>query len=344
MRIILALFFLTFKLAQAADSGTSSDKFRFGNASNTDKTLEFNIGSGSGNPRIKWNSSSSQLQYSNNGSTFSPVGSTAAGNAGDFQYNSAGVLGTTSGIGVYNGGKVGIGTTSPATTLNIIASVSADNEIRLQNNSSNSSARAVISLLEDSSEGFIAQNSSTSTGPGGPNAMFLGNLNNAPLVFITNSANRVQILGNGNVGIGTTSPQSLLSANIHNNGGTQGSSGPAVASGTASPVVAGVVHVSNTPTATTQWMRVGNVVTVSGIIPSLVVTATNAAFIISTPVPTTSPSTAQITGVCTTGPTGGYGTATGVVIGGNGSSVAYFSIPLVAGTYDITFTYTYLVN
>ena len=48
--------------------------FEIGNASSEDITIVFNIGSGASNPRIKWDSSSSTLQVSNDGSTWEDIG------------------------------------------------------------------------------------------------------------------------------------------------------------------------------------------------------------------------------------------------------------------------------
>lgn len=49
-------------------------EFEFGNASNEDITIIFNIGSGSANPRIKYNSSSGVIQVSHDGTTYETIG------------------------------------------------------------------------------------------------------------------------------------------------------------------------------------------------------------------------------------------------------------------------------
>jgi hypothetical protein len=82
---------------------------------------------------------------------------------------------------ILNAGNVGIGTTSPATKLQVSAA-SGYNEIRVTSGANN------LGLSIDAGAAYLATFQST------------------PLTFQTNSAERMRIDTSGNVGIGTSSP------------------------------------------------------------------------------------------------------------------------------------------
>jgi len=86
-------------------------------------------------------------------------------------------------------GKVGIGTTNPSQELHIIAS-SGNTEMRVEAN------------------GVVGQFMDVGTSPN--NYHYLFGYGNFPLVFGTNSSERMRILGNGRVGVGTNSPGAML--------------------------------------------------------------------------------------------------------------------------------------
>jgi hypothetical protein len=106
-------------------------------------------------------------------------------------------------------GNVGIGTTAPADPLTINQTGNSVNRIlSLANDSSGSSAQSTLSFFEGATEKFkFGMNSSGATGyVGGGNAFQLWHFQNAPIVFGTNSIERMRVDGAGNVGIGTATP------------------------------------------------------------------------------------------------------------------------------------------
>ena len=106
-------------------------------------------------------------------------------------------------------GNAGIGTTTPSYPLTISQTGNSINRlVSLANDSSGASAQTAFSFFEGATEKFkFGLNSSGATGyVGGVNAFQLWHFQNAPIIFGTNSIERVRIDGGGNVGIGTTTP------------------------------------------------------------------------------------------------------------------------------------------
>jgi hypothetical protein len=80
---------------------------------------------------------------------------------------------------------------------------------------------------------------------------------------------KVRILGNGNVGIGKTSPTCALDVSGGISTGSSSVTSPAttdgnIFSGTYTPTLTGVTNVASSTAYITSYMRVGNVVTVAG--------------------------------------------------------------------------------
>jgi hypothetical protein len=115
-----------------------------------------------------------------------------------FRSSAGGDAGLTTRMTILNNGNVGIGTTNPNYPLHIHDT--SYGALRLSNNSTGSG----------DSDGFEMGIDST--------AVYFWNYENTAMQFATNNVERMTILGNGNVGIGTTTPGSLF--NLSNSGRT----------------------------------------------------------------------------------------------------------------------------
>lgn len=134
----------------------------------------------------------------------------------------------TSGSNIYySGGNVGIGTASPGAKLD----VEGTGLVSIFSSSTDVTTSSVgnFQALADSSELFMASHASARTASrygltlggwteisafnntGTTNGLVIGATTAKPLVFGTNSAERMRIDSSGNVGIGTPSPSQLLS-------------------------------------------------------------------------------------------------------------------------------------
>ena len=113
--------------------------------------------------------------------------------------------------------RVGIGTSSPDSVFHIKADTSGTvgshpaGQLIIQNPADNNKSNVVITAYESDGSGnpdqqlwYLGSSSSSNS-----NIIFL-NRRNALLQFGTNGTSRLTILGNGNVGINTTTPQNLL--------------------------------------------------------------------------------------------------------------------------------------
>jgi hypothetical protein len=102
----------------------------------------------------------------------------------------------------YFGGNVGIGTTSPATNLHINrASTTAVNLLRLETTATG--GRPYIDFKAEGSDlGYVGWGGTSSS------IMYMMNYLNSDIQIGTNSIVRLSIKGNGDVGIGTSSPSS----------------------------------------------------------------------------------------------------------------------------------------
>lgn len=72
--LLLGLLLFLTGSAHAISQTNTGNKVLVGDRTVTDKTLEFNIGSGATNPKLKINSSTTKLQFSNDGTNFTDLG------------------------------------------------------------------------------------------------------------------------------------------------------------------------------------------------------------------------------------------------------------------------------
>ena len=144
---------------------------------------------------------------------------TAPGATTQVVYNSGGVLAANSGF-VYSGSNVGIGTTSPTYKLHVSSSNNNDG-IAIHYPANNSTLFPfIISSNADSAGDYVRINTGIielKRNGGASTIRTVGSINNLTLesatnlIFNTNGASeRMRIDTSGNVGIGTTTPSSLL--------------------------------------------------------------------------------------------------------------------------------------
>lgn len=158
------------------------------------------------------------------------------------------------------------------------------------------------------------------------------------------AANEVSWATAGTKRLTVTSDGRLYGAALHNNAGAvTGTTNQYIASGTYTPTATGGTEFNNFSFATTQpcqWMRVGNVVTVSGRI-SVTASATGQIdFLLSLPIASTFSNSSQCCGVGSRWVTSNIS----VSIQGSGSSALFlYNSPDTLSTPSIFFTFTYVV-
>jgi hypothetical protein len=101
-----------------------------------------------------------------------------------------------------NGGNVGIGTTTPSNTLDVNGGAEINGETYIRSTSN-------VGLRIQTTDQGIGGNDGLRVGLNATHA-FVWQYENKPLAFATNGGQRMTISAGGNVGIGTTSPDSLL--------------------------------------------------------------------------------------------------------------------------------------
>ncbi len=110
-----------------------------------------------------------------------------------------------------NGGNVGIGTTNPATILHLRKDQTAATRLLIDNVGTIGASTTTSVALGESGTAY-AEFRRFRDGSG---LAEIGNNGNAPFGIFANNVRAVTVLGNGNVGIGTTSPGSALHVNTN---------------------------------------------------------------------------------------------------------------------------------
>lgn len=149
------------------------------------------------------------LEDGSGGASFSHISVGSCTGCGSSQW-------TTSGSNIYyNAGSVGIGTVSPGAPLHLVRGTSGgftpvtDETMIIQRNSSSADNNALTMVSGSNGVNLIRFTKNGATEPG----RILYSENTNFMEFDASSSERMRITGNGNVGIGTVSPSTLLQVN-----------------------------------------------------------------------------------------------------------------------------------
>ncbi len=105
-------------------------------------------------------------------------------------------------------GRVGIGTTSPSSKLHVEDDTTGSVQITIHNQNDAGSERLFFGTSTASDAGILVYGSTNTSYPG--KWRFLNNKTSAHFDWLTNGSARMTLTNNGNLGIGTTSPESSL--------------------------------------------------------------------------------------------------------------------------------------
>jgi hypothetical protein len=108
---------------------------------------------------------------------------------------------------IASNGNIGIGTTTPSSPLEVSRSQAAATVLQVTN-SNTSAGNAALMRMFTSGNNALTLSATGNAGAGGYAA--ITQEANLPLVFQTNSAERMRIAADGNLGVGTTSPTAKL--------------------------------------------------------------------------------------------------------------------------------------
>jgi len=114
---------------------------------------------------------------------------------------------------ITNTGSVGIGTSSPAEKLHIQGSANGNVKALIENTNTGTNAYATLGFQSDQNHSVqpaLFLNGANNTNYAGANSLNMYQHGNFPLGFVTNNLLRMTVAGDGNVGIGTTSPGNPL--------------------------------------------------------------------------------------------------------------------------------------
>jgi hypothetical protein len=185
-------------------------------------TATGNVGIGTTSPTAKLEVNGNVKAVSFTGSFSGSV--SAPGSTTQIVYNDNGVLAANSGL-VYSGSNVGIGISSPTEKLHIVSSAAGNQFGRITATDSNASAAWVAQ--NDSGDNVVyrvfssgvsgtqmgaalGRSASLLANLGGSGVFLLGTFSNTNFVLGTNNTENMRITTAGNVGIGTSSPSTIL--------------------------------------------------------------------------------------------------------------------------------------
>jgi len=123
----------------------------------------------------------------------------ASGTVGSLRFGVAG----TEYARIQPNGNVGIGTTTPSIKLSVVANTNGTDGLSVSNTSTGAYAQAWLNVVAQGWTGVqLIQNQASGT------ALFYTD-DNIPMIFVNNSTERMRITAAGNVGIGTSNPDSF---------------------------------------------------------------------------------------------------------------------------------------
>ena len=148
-------------------------------------------------------------------------GSTANQRGGrlDFRVKSDGSTSDTVAMSIREGGKVGIGTSSPSSTLHVQKDQATATSFRVQNNTANSAAQAVLRVIANGNN-FSLINYPDADTSNANITRFISTATGSKFIFAPDSTDTLTVDG-GNVGIGTSSPSGDLHIESDNLATTQ---------------------------------------------------------------------------------------------------------------------------
>lgn len=213
------------------------------------------------------------------------------------------------------------------------------------NTNAGTAAFAALRIIEDSTALIIGQTSSgfsgaaITGGPTGQSSYIVNNNSNVPLSLGTNNTERLRIDENGRIG----------GKALHNNATPPtGTAVQYIASGTYTPTITNSTNVTSSIARVCQWLRVGNVVTVSGSVNiTETIGAAVTAFDVSLPLASNISGTAgsDLAGICAPDlVTSGRG---GPIVGNTAQDRAaakYLAQNTNATAEEVSFQFTYLMS
>ena len=115
----------------------------------------------------------------------------------------------------WEGGNVGIGTTSPAYKLDVEASSGLIETIRIRNGYTGGSdgSQLLLGNSANFTNAYFRLNGGGNSSQAGAGSLNIGLTESSPMAFYTTNTERMRITSGGNLGIGTTSPSQKLDVN-----------------------------------------------------------------------------------------------------------------------------------